>query len=183
MLVQCHFFWETIRGKINPSSDSLSVQMASILAISIAIGRILAGIMVKKIPWFTILTVCIIAAMSIVALLNVLTLDSINVNTLSKIPLMGYIFPVIGLFIAPIYPLISSVVLSSLPKKLHSSMTGLIIIFSALGGTLGSRIIGYLFEHVGGEKAFFFTLIPMTILIVSLFILNKITKKYEAAYL
>jgi predicted MFS family arabinose efflux permease len=58
-------------------------------------------------------------------------------------------------------------------------MAGLIIIFSALGGTLGSRIIGYLFEHIGGEKAFFFMLIPMTLLLLSLFMFNKTIKVYE----
>ena len=62
---------------------------------------------------------------------------------------MGFAFPLVGLFIAPIYPLLNSVVLSALPNKLHSSMTGLIVVFSALGGTLGSRVIGYLFKNEG----------------------------------
>lgn len=163
-------------------SDSLSVQMASILAISLAVGRMLAGVIVKKISWLAIVTVCLFTSMAIVVLVlpNVLNLEAIEIKKVTDIPIIGFIFPIIGLFIAPIYPLISSAVLSALPKKMHSSMTGLIVIFSALGGTLGSRIIGYLFEHIGGEKAFFFMLIPMIILIVTLFMLNKTTKKYEA---
>lgn len=87
-----------------------------------------------------------------------------SINTLSDIPLIGFAFPLIGLFIAPIYPLLNSIVLSALPKNLQSSMTGLIVIFSALGGTLGSRITGWLFKNEGPEKAFYFTLIPMTLL-------------------
>ena len=59
-------------------------------------------------------------------------------------------------------------------------MAGLIIIFSALGGTIGSRIIGYLFEHIGGDKAFFFTLIPMTFLLISLFMFHKKIKIHES---
>ncbi|GAA6768114.1 hypothetical protein AAFH68_40660 [Flavobacterium sp. CGRL1] len=58
-------------------------------------------------------------------------------------------------------------------------MTGLIVIFSALGGTLGSRITGWLFKNEGPEKAFYFTLIPMTLLLISFFILKKITAKDE----
>jgi FHS family glucose/mannose:H+ symporter-like MFS transporter len=162
-------------------NDSLSVQMASILAISLAIGRVLAGFLVKKIHWLKILSVCIIVSMLIVGFVlpSALTLESIEINTISKIPIIGFVFPIIGLFIAPIYPLINSVILFSLPKRMHSSMAGLIIIFSALGGTLGSRIIGYLFENIGGGKAFFFTLIPMAFLLISLFMFNKKIKVYE----
>lgn len=165
-------------------NDTLSVQMASILAISLAGGRILAGILVKKIHWLTILTICILIAMSIVGWVLPIALEhkTMEINSISDIPLIGFVFPIIGLFIAPIYPLINSVILSSLPKYLHSAMAGLIIIFSALGGTLGSRIIGYLFEHIGGAKAFFFILIPMIILLLSLYMFNKTVKKHEIAY-
>ena len=51
-----------------------------------------------------------------------------------------------------------------------------------MGGTLGSRIIGMLFEHVGGAQAFYFMLIPIAILIGALFLLNKFIKDYEHAH-
>ena len=101
------------------------------------------------------------------------------INTAQHSPLIGFAFPLIGLFIAPIYPLLNSIVLSALPKNLQSSMTGLIVIFSALGGTLGSRITRWLFKNEGPEKAFYFTLIPMSLLLISFFILKKITAKDE----
>ena len=162
-------------------NDSLSVQMASILAISLAVGRLVAGIIVKKVSWLIITTVCIVVSMCIVGFVlpSVFNLETVTIEKVTDIPFIGFIFPIIGLFIAPIYPLINSVVLSALPIKMHSSMTGLIVIFSALGGTFGSRIIGYLFEHIGGHKAFFFMLAPMSILILALFMLNKNIKKYE----
>jgi fucose permease len=162
-------------------NDSLSVQMASILAGSLAVGRLIAGVIVKKINWLTLVSICIIISMCMVAFIlpEVMSLEVKEINTFTDIPIIGFVFPVIGLFIAPIYPLINSVVLSALPIKMHSSMTGLIVIFSALGGTLGSRTVGYLFEHVGGQKAFFFMLIPMAILLISLFLLNKISNKHE----
>ena len=56
-------------------------------------------------------------------------------------------------------------------------MSGLIIIFSALGGTLGSRIVGVLFEKIGGANAFYFLLVPMTLLIVFVLLIDRITKK------
>ena len=53
---------------------------------------------------------------------------------------------------------------------------------SALGGTLGSRIIGMLFQHVGGAQAFYFMLVPIAVLLVTLTLLNKFIKDYENAH-
>ena len=171
----------TFNTKVLHLPENISIMMASILAISLAVGRLVAGIITKKVNWIWVLAVCVIAAMLIVyfVLPNMVGLEVKKINTLSDIPLIAFAFPLIGLFIAPIYPLLNSIVLSSLPKNLQSSMTGLIVIFSALGGTLGSRITGWLFKNEGPEKAFYFTLIPMSLLLISFFILKKITSKNE----
>ncbi|TCN59904.1 MFS transporter [Flavobacterium circumlabens] len=171
----------TFNTKVLHLPENISIMMASILAISLAVGRLVAGIITKKVNWIWVLSVCVICAMLIVyfVLPNVVGLEVKNINSLTDIPLIGFAFPLIGLFIAPIYPLLNSIVLSSLPKNLQSSMTGLIVIFSALGGTLGSRITGWLFKNEGPEKAFYFTLIPMALLLISFFILKKITAKNE----
>lgn len=171
----------TFNTKVLHLPENISIMMASILAVSLAIGRITAGILTKKINWIWVLTGCIASAMLIVifVLPKTVGLEVKEINSLGDIPLIGFAFPLVGLFIAPIYPLLNSVVLSALPKKLHSPMTGLIVVFSALGGTLGSRTIGYLFKNHGPENAFYFTLIPMTLLLISFFILKKLTAKNE----
>lgn len=171
----------TFNAKVLHLPENISIMMASILAISLAVGRLLAGVITKKINWIWILTFCIISAMLVVlfVLPKTIGLKVIAINSISDIPLIGFAFPLVGLFIAPIYPLLNSVILSSLPKKLHSSMTGLIVVFSALGGTLGSRIIGWLFMTKGPENAFYFTLIPMSLLLLSFFILKKLTAQNE----
>ena len=102
-----------------------------------------------------------------------------EISSITDVPMLGFILPIIGLFIAPIYPLLNSSVLSSLPKNLHAPMSGLIIVFSALGGTLGSRIVGELFEEIGGANAFYFLLIPMVLLIVFVLVIDKMSKKKE----
>jgi fucose permease len=169
----------TFNSKVLHLPQNISIMMASILAITLATGRLLAGIITKKVNWIWVLSFCIIAAMLIVifVLPKTVGLDVKEINSLSDIPLIGFAFPLVGLFIAPIYPLLNSVVLSALPKKMHSSMTGLIVVFSALGGTLGSRIIGYLFKNEGPENAFYYTLIPMSLLLISFFILKNLTAK------
>ena len=169
----------TFNNKVLGLSENLGIMMASILALSLAVGRILAGVLTQKISWIYVLVTCTIGAMLVVifVLPKTVGLNVGEIDTLSDIPLIGFAFPLVGLFIAPIYPLLNSVVLSALPKRVHSPMTGLIVIFSALGGTIGSRIIGYLFETKGPENAFYFTLIPMTILLVFYVILKKLTEK------
>ncbi len=164
--------------------ENLAIMMTSVLFISLGVGRLLAGQLVKKISWFWILTVCIILAilMVVFVLPKAITARIENVDSLLDIPFYGYAFPLVGLFLAPIYPLINSVVLSALPKRLHSPMSGLIIIFSAIGGTLGSRLVGYLFKHVGAESAFSYMVIPLVGLFLALFALNAMTKKNQLTH-
>lgn len=169
----------TFNNRVLNLPQNVSIIMASILAISLGVGRILAGVLAQKFSWLWILTFCIIAAMSLVIFVLPETVNANvgEINSITDIPLIGFAFPLVGLFIAPIYPMLNSVVLSALPQRLHSPMTGLIVIFSALGGTLGSRIIGYLFKELGAATAFYYTLIPMALLLVTFFILKRLTSR------
>ncbi len=171
----------TFNSRVLQLPENLSIIMASILAVSLGVGRLLAGVLTKKIPWIWILVFCITGAMFMVLFVLPQTVDAKigRVESLFDLPLIGFAFPLVGLFIAPIYPLINSVVLSALPKKVHSPMSGLIIIFSAIGGTLGSITIGYLFKHVGADKAFMFTVIPMVLLLAALLMLRRLTGREE----
>jgi len=164
-------------------STSLSIQMASILSASIALGRFLAGLLLKKFDWLFVLSGCLLLAAILVIITVPLTKDISGspVTTLSDIPLVAYAFPLIGLFLAPVYPAINSVILSNLPAHKHGSMSGLIVVFSALGGTTGSIITGHIFGAYGGQTAFYFSLIPIAVLIVLLFIFKKIQPKSAPA--
>jgi predicted MFS family arabinose efflux permease len=53
-------------------------------------------------------------------------------------------------------------------------MAGLIVIFSALGGTTGSIITGYVFDAYGGQTAFYFSLVPIGLLLVLLTLFSRI---------
>lgn len=167
----------TFNDRVLALPENISIMMASILAISLGIGRLLAGYVVQKVSWVWVLTSCILIAMLLVITILPKTVNASvgNIESFSDIPLIGFAFPLVGLFIAPIYPLLNSAVLSAMPKKLHSPMTGLIVIFSALGGTLGSRIIGYLFKTVGAQSAFYYTIIPLCLLLVCVFLLKRIS--------
>ena len=163
---------------------NVSIMMASIFAMSLAVGRIVAGYLVRHISWILIVMSCVFLTMLMVMFVLPKTVEVIvsHISSISDIPLIGFAFPIVGLFIAPIYPLMTSAVLSALPKKLHSPMTGLIVVFSALGGTTGSTLVGWLFKEVGPKQAFFYTLVPMALLLISIILLNRLTKQKNVTY-
>ncbi len=190
IFISCAFFYVLIEQSIMswlPTFNNqvlllplaLSIQMASILAGSTALGRFLAGLLLKRFNWLIVLSICLIAAGGLVVLAIPLAknVGGAEVTGWANAPIAAFIFPMIGLLLAPIYPAVNSVILSTLPKAKHGMMSGLIIIFSALGGTTGSIITGNIFEKYGGQNAFYFSLIPMTILIICLFFFRKLQLK------
>lgn len=160
---------------------SISVQIVSILAAAIALGRLGGSYFIKKFNWLVVLTGSIICAIILVTLV-IPTTQGIIVGSVKgwyDLPIAAYLLPLVGLFLGPIYPALNSSILSILPKNRQSGMTGLIVIFSALGGTTGSLITGYIFGHFAGQTAFYFSLIPMSLLLIFLFIYNGIRKKFH----
>jgi MFS transporter, FHS family, glucose/mannose:H+ symporter len=193
IFVLCAFFYVLIEQSIMswlPTYNqevlhlptSLSIQMASILAGSTALGRFLAGFVLQKFQWHKVLSACLLLAAGLVLLAIPLASNpgSEAITGWGNAPLAAFVFPLIGLFLAPIYPAINSRILSSLPKQKHGIMSGLIIVFSALGGTTGSIITGNIFGKLGGQTAFYFSLIPIGVLLVGLFFFKKLQAKSVA---
>jgi MFS transporter, FHS family, glucose/mannose:H+ symporter len=172
----------TFNQKILHLPERTSVFMTIILMLSIALGRYICSLLVKRISWLAILSGCLICAalMVLFVLPQAQNLKPKEIETLADVPVIAYVFPLIGFFLAPIYPLINSFVLSATEKIFHSPMASLLVFFSAIGGTLGSRLVGYLFKHIGGDKAFYFSLIPMAILLLCIFFFAKLQKKTGA---
>jgi len=156
-----------------------SIYMSVILMLSIALGRFISSLLVKKISWITILYSCLLggALMVLLVLPQTQKLAPREIHSIGDVPAIAYVFPLIGFFLAPIYPLINSFVLSATEKIFHSPMASLLVFFSAVGGTLGSRLVGYLFKNIGGHKAFYFSLVPMAILMLCLFFFYREQKK------
>ncbi|MEP4889415.1 MAG: MFS transporter [Aliiglaciecola sp.] len=163
----------------------VSIQITSIFAAAIAVGRLLAGQLLRFMNWYWFLNLCL-AGMAILMLLCLPLANAVQnagqIATISNVldaPLAAYLLPLVGLLMAPIYPVINSVMLSSLEKALHAPMTGLIVVFSALGGTTGSIITGFVFESFGGQTAFYLSLIPMLLIALTLFLFRRSTNRIE----
>jgi fucose permease len=165
----------TFNNEILKLPAAMSVEVTSIFAACLAVGRLSAGVLMRKLNWYPVMNGCVLGMAAMVLLALPLTHDVVaNPHiTWATAPLATFLFPLIGLFMAPIYPGINSVMLSSLPKNQHSAMTGLLVIFSALGGTTGSLITGYVFGNFSGHFAFYLTLVPITIVLVMLYFFKR----------
>ena len=153
----------------------VSIQITSIFAIALAVGRLTAGAVLTRMHWYPFLNICL-AGMAVVMLLSLPLAENVAGEDISHwfdAPLAAFLIPLIGLMMAPIYPVINSVMLSALPQEKHAPMTGLIVVFSALGGTTGSIVTGFVFDAVGGQQAFYLSLVPISILVVTLFFFKK----------
>ncbi|WBS03270.1 MFS transporter [Pseudoduganella sp. SL102] len=165
----------TFNNEILKLPAAMSVQVTSIFAACLAAGRLSAGVLLRRVHWYPVMNGCLVGMAAVVLLALPLT-HGVAANpdvTWFTAPPAAFLFPLIGLFMAPIYPGINSVMLSSLPPHQHSAMTGLLVIFSALGGTTGSLVTGYVFGAFSGHFAFYLTLVPIAIVLVMLFFFRR----------
>ncbi len=157
----------------------MSVQAGGLFAAALAVGRLAGGLILRRVAWPVVMYGCVIGTACVILVSIVFApphSSSIVANAGADWlhpPLQVFILPAAGLFFSPIYPTLNSIVLSALPQHRQAPMTGLIIAFSALGGTLGSFITAQVFSHFGGEHAFALTLVPLALLMGALWILRR----------
>ncbi len=162
-------------------SPSVASAFMSIYFGSIALSRFVAGYLARFIPWLSMQLAYLVCAFLVTVAVVILT-DGVAGETVShwyQAPPLAFLLAAIGFFLGPIYPTISSIVLSKLEKVHHSAMTGLIIIFSALGGTTGSFILGRLSDTFSTHNAFYFPLIPITLLALMLMPYKRLSDQYS----
>lgn len=173
----------TFNKEVLKLPSDMSVQAASIYAAGLALGRLSAGAVLRRVGWYPVLNVCLGCMAALVILTLPLTHDIAPPLSASwaHAPIAAFIFPLIGLCMAPIYPAINSVILSALPKTHHAAMTGLIVIFSALGGTFGSLMTGLVFDRFGGQTSFYLSLVPITGIVIVLYFFRRETDNHARA--
>jgi len=152
----------------------MAVQAGGLYAAALALGRLAGGVILRRVSWPVVLHGCVIGTACVVVASIVFAApgSAAGADWLHP-PLQVFILPAAGFFFSPIYPTLNSIVLSALPQHRQAPMTGLIIAFSALGGTLGSFITGQVFSHFGGQHAFALTLVPLALLMAALWFLKR----------
>jgi MFS transporter, FHS family, glucose/mannose:H+ symporter len=165
----------TFNNEVLHLPAQMSVQAASLFAACLAIGRFAAGAVMARFDWYPVLNICLIALAALIILVLPLA-DGLTPGPIADwgdAPVAAFLFPLIGIALAPIYPTIISVMLSAMPHREHPPLMGLVVVFSALGGTTGSVITGALFAHLDGRTAFTLMLVPTALLAAGLFLLRR----------
>jgi len=90
----------TFNNKVLQLPASISIIMASILSAFLGLGRLAAGIALRKINPFLVLVVCLLmaAVIVLVALPLAKSAGVKSIHSFADIPLAGFVFPVIGFF-------------------------------------------------------------------------------------
>jgi fucose permease len=176
MIEQSFGTWlPTFNNEVLKLPNAMSIQFASVLAGMIGLGRFAAVLALRKVRWYTLLNACVIGMAVLVVVALPLARGVVARPDVDwfHAPLAAYLIPLLGLLMGPIYPVINSVSLSSLPKPMHAAMTGLIVVVSALGGTAGSYVTARVFAGFDGIYAFYFSLVPISLMLVSLFFFKR----------
>lgn len=169
----------TFNNQVVKLTPVMSMEVTSILSGAYAVGRLTAGFLLRRVQWNVLLCFCLItsAVLMVVLMPHQAAPTTQIIHNWSDAPWRAYLFPLIGIFLAPLYPILCSTLLSATAKKHHSAMMSLIMIFSALGGSVGSKLTGIIFGYSGGENAITLSLIPILVLLVLLFPYSKLRKE------
>lgn len=162
---------------------AMSVGLAVLMPASTALGRLLGSALMARLGWFPVVMGAVLGVAAMIAVTMPLSsgLQANPAMSWSHAPMVAYVIPLMGLFLAPIYPAVNSAMLSGMPKPSHAAVTGLIVIFSALGGSLGSYSIGRLFVMFDGQTAFLLLLLPLALLLVLLVRFRSALQQRRAA--
>ncbi|MCF6269286.1 MAG: MFS transporter [Melioribacteraceae bacterium] len=182
MIEQSFGTWlPTFNREIFKLSQAQSASFLSIYAGSIALSRFIAGYLSRRFSWLSIQLFYLVGAflLTLIVLIQTIDLTATEQSYWYHAPPLAFVFSMVGFFLGPIYPTICSIVLSKLETSRHSSMTGLIIVFSAIGGTSGSMIIGVFSHNFSVHNAFYFPLIPIVLLAFMLIPYKKLSDKFE----
>ncbi len=181
MIEQSFGTWlPTFQERIFGLSPPIAAGMLSVYAGSIALSRFVMGFLSRRLPWLSTQMIMLGAAFALILVILMATVnwETAPIDSWFQVPPLAWTFSVMGFFIGAIYPTIVSIVLSKLEKARHAPMTGLIIIFSALGGTTGSFVVGFISRSFSTHNAFFFPLIPITLLALMLIPYRKLSDKF-----
>jgi fucose permease len=168
----------TFNHKVMNLVPSLGIQMAGLYAIFAIVGRLGAGLVVRRIAWFRVLCGCLACA-TVVLIAGLLAAQSVPVNTVlhwSDAPLAVFLLPLTGLFIGPIWPVMHSAALTSLPVHRHNTLASLSVVYSSVSGAIGTPLLGVVFQLYGGRAALAVLLIPLVIMSIGSVGLRRLTR-------
>ena len=150
-----------------------ALQASAFLALFSYIGRIVTARIIQHFSLARYFIGCTSAILMMLFLFQTLVTNGYLQITL-------FIFPLIGLFLSPLYPVISSQMITNITKTEIHLFTSLIVIFSSLGSSVGSVVMSYVFElEYGSYFALFISGAVIVLLLLSFIYFRSYVSKKE----
>ena len=173
----------TFNNKVMGLVPSLGIQLAGLYAVFAIIGRVGVGFVLRRVAWFPVLVACIAGA-AVVLVIGLLAARGVVLSQISDwraAPLAVFLLPLTGLFVGPIWPVMHSAALTTLPVTRHNTVASLSVVFSSTSGAVGTPLLGVVFHHYGGLAALAALLVPLAILAVGIVVLRRVKQSMPAA--
>ena len=119
----------------------LALQASAMLPFFSFLGRIVTSKIIKRFELSKYFYFCIYMILIILS-----TIILIQLFGEEKSQILLFIFPIIGFFLGPIYPIINSKMISVTEKEKINVLTSIIVIFSSLGSSASSVLLSILFQ-------------------------------------
>ncbi len=169
----------TFNAKVMGLVPSLGIQLAGLYAIFAIIGRVSVGFVLRRVAWFPVLVGCVVgAALALGTGLVAASAAAVTADVADwrVVPAAVWLLPLTGLFVGPIWPLIHSAALTSLPVARHNTLASLSVVFSSTSGAIGTPLLGLVFARFGGIAALAALFGPLAIMAVGGVALRRVTR-------
>lgn len=142
-----------------------ALQASSFLALFSYIGRTITANIIQRFSLSKYYVLCL----SLIVLVLIIIIGIQFFNTDDSKSLL-FLFPVIGLFLSPLYPVINSKMIAKIDKSKANLFTSLIVIFSSLGSSISSIIMAILF----GKQLLNFYSVYILLAVIVMFMISLI---------
>lgn len=137
-----------------------ALQASAFLALFSFIGRLIATKVVQKFSPVKYFYFC--GAASVFLLLISHYWGQYSGTSTS---VLVFLFPLVGVFLSPLYPLLNSRFLSQHSEEAVGKIVSFIILFTSLGGSTGSLCTSYIFQKNLGNYYLLFATIPLILIL------------------
>lgn len=152
-----------------------ALQASAFLALFSFFGRLATSRLILRFHWFKLIMICIFVVFLILGICQVL----ISYFYSDYKFVLIFVMPLIGLFLAPLFPLYNSEILNKVPKEKTHLLVSIVVIFSSLGSSVGSLYMAIIFYKDVSNFYPLFILLPLLIIFGLTFLLNKTPITYD----
>jgi len=146
-----------------------ALQSSAFLALFSFFGRLITSRLILRFHWFKFVLICLCVVFLILGVCQILISYFYDDFKFSLI----FIIPLVGLFLAPLFPLYNSEILNKVPKEKTHLLVSIVVICSSLGSSVGSLYMAVIFHKNLSNFYPLFILLPLLIIFGLTFILNK----------